>query len=754
MSRRIQLFLLLIVLSGVVMAATLPLVLSPVPKTPTDTTTPLVNDPGSPDNVVAPTRDADERNLPIPINYYNTCCASDEPSWVIRFGNWEYPLSLPRPHEFTLAAGNFELPDTTQTSNIKKPKIFQFAQPDSYVIGGPPIGGLTYGWGLPETYAGNTTRQVLLQKTAHTAGAYTDCDQTYATDISVENAPLDFVPVYSTLQGTVVEFLGSDPQVEASCPDGVTNCDGYGNFVRTRNSKWAAVNAVDLYKDNNTCARANRFEPGYPNQEVPAHALDKESCKSDGKLTDDPCPMDCIRDRDVTCDMTPKIEITIDPILGRISKTTYPDECNPCRNGRQYGKGPLQGCNNSTGTCYSYYCVSETSNPKIAGGEAYRMIVNDMDKSIFRNKRLGEPPYGYYRDVGDNGSPDVTGVARYVDIALVHVTNWEVVQSYMTDGSVDKFISGRDVTLRNDSQIGTLGNSGYYGVGRKYFLNSKRPMMHYEIWNFGFGAYDPPDTLMQPWPYNLDGQPQVTIGNANDPPIPTIYNQFALPDVCKDDQLTMNVEANIDTGYIGTAVCEHLTPSGTVSTDEFKVYAYNALRSAWTSPGGQPKVYVYKPFDYPGMNPQLYWKIDHTVGTAEALLSITMGDPLKYYPSHRQYLTAKVTGPFLESAGPLDVTQMPVYFNFDVANNGGTPCSVVMTDYNAGPETYTTDPIDQQPVKCVGRARVDEHPDQHKLKSGYIDCACNPNGGDVCSDPTPDPNDPEALPRCDPMVCP
>ncbi|OIP96960.1 hypothetical protein AUK40_04280 [Candidatus Wirthbacteria bacterium CG2_30_54_11] len=806
MNRRIQYFIILIVLAGVAMAGIIPLVLSLSGNGTPDTSTsdPAIPDTTTPDNSINAVRDADERNLPIPMNYYNTCCADpDDPLHIITQGDWTYPESFPRPHEYL--DGNTEPYYLVKWYNTKKNNIFQFAQPDSYVIGGEPTGGLTYGWGLPESYAGNTTRQIVLDRNDHTWGCFGDsCDQSYGTDISVINAPLNFVPVYSTLVGTVVEMLGSDPDIPAVCPNGSSNCHGYGNFVRTRNSKWTSVNAVDLYYDMNECSIDRRFTPPvgvaggyYDNQGTPAHTWDKNACKFPARFTDDECLMDCITAQlynytlggaswvgESTCKMEyDERTEDLDAYGNSIPGTGDFLECDPCAasGGTKYGDptGEFQGCNKflpdgsdpGQPYCMSYYCVTQNNkNRPIV--PAYRMITDGMDNTMFRNKRLGEPgpnnTDGYYRDYGDQApwcGEGKCGVSIYVDIAVVHTTNYEVVQAYLTDGSVDQFIpktsitpeisiqTARDTTLTNFDQIGTLGNSGYYKAGPVYKLNSKRPMLHYEVWRAAGGGYDPPDTQMIPWPWGPNETPQVTIGNDKHPLVPTMYNNFLFPKVCESgDQLPANVLADIDNFPIGRATCERPNPDdpGNPIINEFEVYALNVTREAWTSEGGTAADgigYVYKPYTYknpstakdasPDENPQLYWKIVRRTGDNKALLSITMGDPDLYYASHRQMLPNKETGPFVSSAGPLEAERYPIDFNFQIESEAHESCSIQMITENPIADTYGTEPINKQPSTCIGKARVDDHPDQYKLKTGFVDCNCNPNGSCSCGSSDP-----------------
>ena len=450
MNRRISVLIVSIVFLGVALITVIPIALGPS-LAPTKKDTTSSKDPSDrPANTTTSVREADERNLPVPFNYYAQNPDPDATftsfGGIDDIGDWSYPGS-PTPHKLEIgAAGGFQYPtkqdpddpnETNYTSYDNKRRVpgefaLQLAQPDSYLVGGAPVGGLTYGWGLPDNYVSGASRTILLNWSQHDHGAYFDFDpfrqalisnpaaykpEPYALDLTVNNTPEDFVPVYSTIDGSVIEYMGATPAGPAveNCPSG--NCHGYGNFVRIRNSRWAAVNATAMYVDNNpTLCRdgAPGRVAGYTYVTSPS-TVDPNKCVT-GLLTDDKCEVTC-----TTLDTT----------------------------------GAVVG-------------VPETTTNQLYK-EARKSCMVDVEAGQFRNSDPSLP----------NG-----GVGSYLDTYAVKVTNYEIVLGYLTNGSVDKFFnpdgSDQSKAITNQGQVGTLGHSGFYWdtATSQYLPNTDRPMLH------------------------------------------------------------------------------------------------------------------------------------------------------------------------------------------------------------------------------------------------------------------------------------
>ncbi|HNT29896.1 MAG TPA: hypothetical protein PKL83_03010 [bacterium] len=650
-------------------------------------------------DLTTPVRSSDERNLPIPLNYYvqdpNPDSTFTSTGGIDDIGDWSYP-SEHTPHKLAVdEAGGMELPSQTRSHNERRiPEEYglQIPQPDAYLIGGAPTGGLTYGWALPDNYAAGATRTILLDWKDHDHGIYSDYNpyrqillsnpdafeiDPYATDLTVMNTPEDFIPVYSTINGSVVEYLGADPKVPAAdCPGG--NCHGYGNFVRIRNSRWAAVNATVLYLDvNPSPCRPNasnadtdnfRYEYVYADGSDLSSAdktdlINKQYCHT-GLITDDLCETYC-RITDIS-DPDPTKHFIVEPAH---------------KDANQYYKDSKDIC------------------------------ISNVSSNQFRNADLTLPNYG---------------IGQFLDMAAVKVTNYEVVLAYLTGGSVDNFFKpdGSDISkaVSNRDQVGTLGHTGFYWDEEqgKYMPNTDRPMLHYEIYynkncrDFG----DSPNTLLMPLedveniPAAVRDEIEKSVAGAMfntayaDEPEPEDSNPVGDPEEPEPVGAGDNDELPLCPASVWNQVpLQDLEPENTLSCNGHQF----TVRGRIVTRADYPKRFIWQLED-----------TDDNVDHSGMTLSIAVGnnDYYEYYRLHGQAIpdSAKF-GPVDQGAGPIqielaDTGEVPEHIYFEISFEGDT-CGEILEAETAGLlsnalNTETSEPFN--PDTCLAFYGIDSSP--------------------------------------------
>ncbi len=609
------------------------------PKTKTKATS-NTNTPAGITSITVPTRNANEINLPIPINYRYDAQASQK-----------YALGgASSPHNMN--NGTFVLPP-----------------PDSQMVGGPPVGGTTWGWTIPDNYADYGTRTVMLDYNNH------QCSKSgtpYAVDLSVFNSPNDFIPVYSTLNGTVIEALGSDPATQIKAPDCTAgsskNCDGYGNFVRIRNTRWASVNAVKLFTDTNVCPVGKR---------LPTYDSVKDQRCMTGLYTDDNCPIKCIENPAPLTKTCPGV--ATNDVSGCLPKgcpansEPYLDEDSLnhfCTTTWTTPLPPIPAV--PTTTCTLMYCYETKYNPTYSN--QYTSCMTGMQPGEFRNQVISDK-CGYDSQgaaiPAKSGKPDPTcngikGDKQYVDMANVHIANYDVVIAHLTSGSMTgltadakTFVPGvftpgygdqlkvKDIT--NWSQIGTMGASGYYWDGGKnqYVSNTQTPMVHYEVWrNNACDAKlsSPTTNMVVVNPATFIGQKTSSLVHQNSPPDLTLgydNKDAAKYPTCSDWMTAIKTKVQQQTPQI--IQCRHaaLLFRAIILTRDLAAYPSS----------------INKQYD-----PQLYFELEtktdaNTLGTGTFIL----GNPDfgKSMPaSHNMWITVEGDnkfGPFDGGAGPVDL---------------------------------------------------------------------------------------------------
>lgn len=291
-----------------------------------------------------------------------------------------------------------------------------------------PIGGPRRGWPLPDAYTG--ARLILLGSEEHTK---------YAIDVSatVEDGKslADFVPVYATMEGRVVERY--DQTFESK--------GGYGSFARVRNAQYACVPRVDMWEVHSEDLREEHSE---------ALNLDPPLTPDEPLLYMSPAEENPELDRRVTC-----------TACGEGSRGCVVDFfCRVSADGTDYC---LRAC--------------EMPDSSIDGA-----TTGAMCHRVYDNFR--EPDYPAFHTNLSGLSERNFYMGQMPDVGYGKTGAWEVLYAHMTENREEKEID-LDCYLHSlvdpDTQCGTMGSTGFHtGDGEEENLESmgSEPFVHYEIW--------------------------------------------------------------------------------------------------------------------------------------------------------------------------------------------------------------------------------------------------------------------------------